>query len=68
VFPIDPALERQQAERVRAVRARRDQAAVDAALADAASSSGKARKARDYGIPVIGVAEFLRLAEVQRAG
>jgi len=36
--------------------------------ADAASSSGKARRARDYGIPVIGVAEFLRLAEVQRAG
>jgi DNA polymerase-3 subunit epsilon len=30
--------------------------------ADAASSSGKARKARDYGIPVIDVAEFLRRA------
>lgn len=30
--------------------------------ADTASSSGKARKARDYGIPVIDVAEFLRRA------
>ena len=31
--------------------------------ADTASSSGKARKARDYGIPVIDVAEFLRRAD-----
>ena len=30
VFPIDPALERQQTERLRALRAKRDQAAVDA--------------------------------------
>ena len=34
VFPIDPALQRQQADRVRAVRAGRDKAAVDAALDD----------------------------------
>jgi methylmalonyl-CoA mutase N-terminal domain/subunit len=34
IFPIDPELERQQAQRVRDVRARRDQAAVDGALAD----------------------------------
>ena len=34
VFPIDPELERQQAQRVRDVRARRDQAAVDAALGE----------------------------------
>ena len=39
VFPIDPALERQQADRVRALRARRDQAAVDAALADIAAAA-----------------------------
>jgi methylmalonyl-CoA mutase N-terminal domain/subunit len=32
VFPIDPELERRQADRVRAVRARRDDAAVKAAL------------------------------------
>ncbi len=31
--------------------------------ADTSSSSGKARRARDYGIPVIDVAEFLRRAE-----
>jgi methylmalonyl-CoA mutase N-terminal domain/subunit len=34
VFPIDPALQRQQADRVRRTRADRDQSAVDAALAD----------------------------------
>jgi len=34
VFPIDPELQRQQAERVRRVKTERDQAAVDAALAD----------------------------------
>jgi methylmalonyl-CoA mutase N-terminal domain/subunit len=34
VFPIDPELQRQQAERVRKLRADRDQAAVDAALDD----------------------------------
>jgi methylmalonyl-CoA mutase, N-terminal domain len=34
VFPIDPALQRAQAERVRRVRKERDQPAVDAALAD----------------------------------
>ena len=39
MFPIDPALERQQADRVRALRARRDQAAVDAALADVAAAA-----------------------------
>src|SRR5207247_2447237 len=33
VFPIDPDLQRRQAERVQALRASRDQAAVDAALA-----------------------------------
>ena len=37
VFPIDPGLQVQQAERVRRLRASRDQAAVDAALADVAS-------------------------------
>ncbi len=36
VFPIDPLLETQQADRVRALRARRDQGAVDAALAELA--------------------------------
>jgi methylmalonyl-CoA mutase N-terminal domain/subunit len=39
VFPIDPALERRQAERVRALRARRDQPAVDKALADLADAA-----------------------------
>ncbi|MFM7617979.1 MAG: methylmalonyl-CoA mutase [Actinomycetes bacterium] len=39
VFPIDPALERQQADRVRSLRSRRDQAAVDAALADVAAAA-----------------------------
>jgi methylmalonyl-CoA mutase N-terminal domain/subunit len=34
VFPIDPALQREQADRVKAVRAGRDQAAVDQALDD----------------------------------
>jgi methylmalonyl-CoA mutase N-terminal domain/subunit len=34
VFPIDPALQREQAERVRTVRKERDQAGVDAALAE----------------------------------
>jgi methylmalonyl-CoA mutase N-terminal domain/subunit len=34
VFPIDPALQRQQADRVKRTRADRDQSAVDAALAD----------------------------------
>jgi methylmalonyl-CoA mutase N-terminal domain/subunit len=34
VFPLDPELQRQQAERVRTLRADRDQAAVDAALDD----------------------------------
>ncbi len=34
VFPIDPALQRAQAERVQKVRAERDQAAVDAALGE----------------------------------
>ena len=34
VFPIDPALERQQSERLRDLRARRDQPAVDGALAN----------------------------------
>jgi methylmalonyl-CoA mutase N-terminal domain/subunit len=34
VFPIDPELQRQQAERVTRVKAEREQAAVDAALAD----------------------------------
>jgi len=34
VFPIDPELQRRQAERVRALRAQRDQPAVDAALDD----------------------------------
>jgi DNA polymerase-3 subunit epsilon len=33
--------------------------------ADSSSSSGKARKARDFGIPVIDVAEFLRLAHAR---
>jgi methylmalonyl-CoA mutase, N-terminal domain len=39
VFPIDPALQRQQAERVRAVRAGRDGAAAEAALADVAAAA-----------------------------
>src|SRR5204863_7125109 len=34
VFPIDPELQRRQAERVKRVRAERDQAAVEAALRD----------------------------------
>jgi methylmalonyl-CoA mutase N-terminal domain/subunit len=34
VFPIDPALERQQTERLRNLRAKRDQPAVDRALED----------------------------------
>ena len=36
--------------------------------ADTASSSGKARRARDHGIPVIDVEAFLRLVDAQRAG
>jgi methylmalonyl-CoA mutase N-terminal domain/subunit len=39
VFPIDPGLQGQQAERVRRLRASRDQSAVDAALADVASAA-----------------------------
>jgi methylmalonyl-CoA mutase N-terminal domain/subunit len=39
VFPIDPELQRQQAERVRKLRADRDQAAVDAALADVGAAA-----------------------------
>ncbi|MDQ1396804.1 MAG: methylmalonyl-CoA mutase, N-terminal domain [Acidimicrobiaceae bacterium] len=38
VFPIDPELQRQQAERVAALRASRDKAAVEAALADVAAA------------------------------
>jgi methylmalonyl-CoA mutase, N-terminal domain len=34
IFPIDPELQRRQADRTRRVRAERDQAAVDAALSD----------------------------------
>jgi methylmalonyl-CoA mutase, N-terminal domain len=39
VFPIDPALQQQQADRVRALKAERDQAAVDAALADVTAAA-----------------------------
>jgi methylmalonyl-CoA mutase N-terminal domain/subunit len=39
VFPIDPALQRQQAERVARLRAERDQAAVEAALEDVAAAA-----------------------------
>src|SRR3954451_6400771 len=39
VFPSDPELQRQQADRVRAVRAGRDQAAVDASLADVTAAA-----------------------------
>ena len=39
VFPIDPELQRRQAERVRSLRAKRDQAAVDAALEDVSSAA-----------------------------
>jgi methylmalonyl-CoA mutase N-terminal domain/subunit len=39
VFPIDPALQKQQAERVKRVRASRDQPAVEAALADVAAAA-----------------------------
>ncbi len=39
VFPIDPLLQRQQAERVRTVRETRDQSAVQAALADVAAAA-----------------------------
>jgi methylmalonyl-CoA mutase N-terminal domain/subunit len=39
VFPIDPGLQAQQAERVRRLRASRDRSAVDAALADVASAA-----------------------------
>ena len=39
VFPIDPELQRRQAERVRSLRAKRDRAAVDAALEDLSSAA-----------------------------
>jgi methylmalonyl-CoA mutase N-terminal domain/subunit len=39
VFPIDPALQRQQAERVQKLRAEREQPAVDAALDDVRSAA-----------------------------
>jgi methylmalonyl-CoA mutase N-terminal domain/subunit len=39
VFPIDPELQRQQADRVRRVRAERQQPAVDAALSDLAAAA-----------------------------
>ena len=39
VFPIDPALERHQADRVAATRRDRDRASVDAALGDVASAA-----------------------------
>jgi methylmalonyl-CoA mutase N-terminal domain/subunit len=39
VFPIDPALQRHQAERVKRVRQERDQSAVDSALADVAAAA-----------------------------
>ncbi len=39
VFPLDPQLQRQQAERTRRVRAERDQAAVDAALGDVTAAA-----------------------------
>jgi methylmalonyl-CoA mutase N-terminal domain/subunit len=39
VFPIDPGLQRQQAERVRRVREERDQARAEAALADVAAAA-----------------------------
>jgi methylmalonyl-CoA mutase N-terminal domain/subunit len=39
VFPIDPELQRQQAERVTALKASRDQGAVDARLADVAAAA-----------------------------
>ena len=39
VFPIDPELQRQQAEGVKAVRAGRDQTGVDAALADVGAAA-----------------------------
>src|SRR5579884_3033813 len=39
VFPIDPALQRQQAERVQRVRKERDQAALDAAMADLSAAA-----------------------------
>jgi methylmalonyl-CoA mutase N-terminal domain/subunit len=39
VFPIDPELQRQQADRVKALKASRDQPAVDARLADVAAAA-----------------------------
>ncbi|HSS11804.1 MAG TPA: methylmalonyl-CoA mutase family protein, partial [Acidimicrobiales bacterium] len=39
VFPIDPALQAQQAGRVRRLREQRDQSVVDAALADVAAAA-----------------------------
>jgi methylmalonyl-CoA mutase N-terminal domain/subunit len=39
VFPIDPGLQRQQAERVRRVREERDQPRAEAALADVAAAA-----------------------------
>jgi methylmalonyl-CoA mutase N-terminal domain/subunit len=39
VFPIDPAMQRQQADRTRKLKADRDQAAVDAALADVTAAA-----------------------------
>jgi methylmalonyl-CoA mutase, N-terminal domain len=41
VFPIDPAMQRQQALRVRAVRASRDGAAVEAALAEVRAAASE---------------------------
>jgi methylmalonyl-CoA mutase N-terminal domain/subunit len=38
-FPIDPALQAQQAERIKRLRAERDQAGVDAALAEVAAAA-----------------------------
>ena len=39
VFPIDPALQRQQADRVRRVRAERDQPRAETALADVGAAA-----------------------------
>lgn len=60
------ALERKQLEALAAVKGLQPVGSVTKkacdllVAADPASTSGKAKKARDYGIPVMGIEEFLR--------
>jgi methylmalonyl-CoA mutase N-terminal domain/subunit len=62
VFPIDPALQAQQAERVRRLRTARDQGAVDAALGDVAAA---ARGSQNLLVPMKeALRQFATLGEV----